>query len=160
MRILVRSDLSRHSATASSCCAAQTKSGRGRRRQRPSGGAGGAGRGIKSLLNEPVRAETDSWNGEERERERERQAKLNLKFLPCLLLLLLPSFLDFFLLSLPRPSAPSAASRVGSLIRFPNGVSAMERRRRPYYRASLHTRNLIYNLLYLFRPFDKAFDEQ
>ena len=104
----------------------------GGRRLRPSGG-------IKSLLNEPVRAETDSWNREEGERrervesrereEGERAAKLNLKFLPCLRSLP-PSFfpLEFFFSSLVCPSL--LLQSVGSLIRFPNGVSAIERFRR------------------------------
>ena len=85
------------------------------------------------MLNEPVRAETDSWNREEREdgrselsqeRERESAAKLNLKFPPCFL---------------PLSSFPLLGRSVGSLIRFPNGVSAIERHRhrRPKFTGSL-----------------------
>ena len=72
-------------------------------------------RGIKSLLNEPVRAETDSWNREERlERSEEREggaAKLNLKFHPCFL----PSslFLEFFFSSLSLSSSVGRGRSVG-----------------------------------------------
>ena len=94
-------------------------------------------RGIKSLLNEPVRAETDSWNREGRERlggrsqERERESgEIEFK---------IPSMLSSFFLP-PRVLflVGRSVGWVGSLIRFPNGVSAIERRRRrPKFTGSL-----------------------
>ena len=91
-------------------------------------------RGIKSLLNEPVRAETDSWNREERdwrererresersqERKEERSGEIEFKIPSMLSSLLSSSHREFFFSSLVRP--PPALSLGRSVARQPGGL--------------------------------------